>query len=171
MEKKLYELTEQMAYIEYLLEENGGELTPEIEAEMQETEESLKQKTDGYTAVVRKFTSQSNTIAEEIKRLQALKKTCDNSVKRIKEHLLNCMDTFGIDKLDGELSKIYLRRSKAVEVNEELVFAPYLESIDEFKATLPANLEVEVKIKKSEVNMDEAPEGFTQVQNTSVILK
>lgn len=172
MEKKnLFELTEQMARIEAMLEENGGELTPEIEAEMQETEDSLKQKTDSYTAVIRKISSQSDTIAAEIKRLNAMKKTCDNSIKRIKEHLLNCMNAFGIERLDGDLSKIYLRSSKSIEVNEEVALAPFVESIDTLRASLPGYIEIEVKIKKSAVDMNEAPDGFVENTNKSVILK
>ncbi len=95
----LYELTGQMAAIEEALEENGGELTPELEEVWQETAESLPMKVDGYNKVIANMTAYSKNIDAEIKRLQTLKKTADNSVKRVKEHLVDVMKQWGIAKL------------------------------------------------------------------------
>ena len=75
MSATLYQLTNQMAEIEAMLEETGGEITPELEAVWNETSESLPQKVDGYNQVLRNLTAYASNLADEIKRLQALKKT------------------------------------------------------------------------------------------------
>ena len=87
MTPTLYQLTGQMAAIEDALQENGGELTPELEELWAETAESLPQKVDGYNQVITNLTAYSKNLDEEIKRLQALKKTADNSLERLQMSL------------------------------------------------------------------------------------
>ena len=48
----LYELTAAQSAIEYALYENGGELTPELEAQLAETREALPAKIDGYNHIL-----------------------------------------------------------------------------------------------------------------------
>lgn len=161
-----------MARIEAMLEESGGELTPEIEQEMQENEESLRSKVDAYSCVIRKLSAQSLNIGNEIKRLQEMKRTTDNSVKRIKEHILNCMEVWNIKKLEGETSKFYTRDSATIDVDEEKIIAPYEKLLNECSAKLPAWIEFTWEIKKSAVKgMEEMPDGFTAGTSRSVIIK
>ena len=63
MSATLYQLTNQMAEIEAMLEETGGEITPELEAVWNETSESLPQKVDGYNQVLRNLTAVYYTIS------------------------------------------------------------------------------------------------------------
>ena len=81
----LYELQGTMLEIEQVLEDNGGELTEELEVLLNDTEMSIKQKCDGYRAVMAKFASRAEIADKEIKRLQEIKKTAKNAEKRLKE--------------------------------------------------------------------------------------
>ena len=158
----LYALTEQMARIEAQLEENGGEITPEIESLWEETKESLTQKADNYNALLVKLGSYSDNIDAEIKRLQALKKTADNSVKRIKEHIKDTMVQFGVDTIEGGLCKFSLANLNSMEVDEVTILAPFAKKIDKLNSALPAYVTVEAKISKSALKeaVKELPDGI-----------
>ena len=174
MSATLYQLTNQMAEIEAMLEETGGEITPELEAVWNETSESLPQKVDGYNQVLRNLTAYAANLADEIKRLQGLKKTADNSAKRIKEHVLDCMETFGIQKLEGNYCKMSLRSSTQTEVDEDSVLLPYLSRVE--KLGLPSWITCELKInntalKEAFKGKDVTPGGVRFVEKNNLIIK
>lgn len=163
-----------MTAIEEALEETGGELTPEIEATWEETSESLTTKVDNYNALLIKLGDYSDNLAKEIKRLQALKKTADNSVKRIKDHVKDCMETFGISKLEGAYCKMSLSSSTTTEVDEETVLQPYQSRVD--RLMLPAWITCEFKISKSALkdafkDKDVTPAGVSFQKNTTLRIK
>jgi hypothetical protein len=167
----LFTLSEQMSLIEQTLDENGGELTPELEGQWVETEESLKQKIDNYNSLVKLFDYRSENIAAEIKRLQALKKTTDNSKKRVVEHLKDVMEAFGLTKLEGKLCKVSLSSSTSTEVDEETVLQPYLSRIEMLH--LPEWISVDFKVSKTALkeafkDKDITPAGVSFVKNTSL---
>lgn len=167
----LFELTDQMSLIEQTLDENGGELTPELEEQWVETEESLKQKIDNYNSLVRLFDYRSENLASEIKRLQALKKTTDNSKKRVVEHLKDVMEAFGLTKLEGKLCKVSLSSSTSTEVDEETILQPYLSRIEMLH--LPEWITVDFKVSKTALkdafkDKDITPAGVSFVKNTSL---
>lgn len=169
----LFTLTEQMSLIEQTLDENGGELTPELEEQWVETEESIKQKIDNYNSLVRLFDYRSENLASEIKRLQALKKTTDNSKKRVVEHLKDVMEAFGLTKLEGKLCKVSLSSSTSTEVDEETLLQKYNEKKDALQAELPSWLTVKYEISKSALKdafkgKDITPAGVSFVKNTSL---
>lgn len=172
----LYELTAEQARIEALLEENGGEITPEIEEALTLTAEALPKKVDGYGVLLRQFAAAEAACDAEIKRLQGLKKTAQNAQRGMKDRILYAMQTFGYDKLAGETTKFSTRSSKAVEIDEETLLARYREKLAEFVATLPDWLNLEVKVSKTAIsNAYKAtgitPEGAQVVENTSLIVK
>ena len=170
----LYELTGQMAAIEEALEENGGELTPELEEIWQETAESLPMKVDGYNQVITNMTAYSKNLDGEIKRLQALKKTTDNSVKRVKEHLVDVMKQWGIVKLEGNYCKMSLASSTATEVDEDTVLAPYRSRLA--KLDLPDWITADLKVSKTALkdafkDKDVTPAGVSFVENQSLRIR
>lgn len=172
----LYELTAEQARIESLLEENGGEITPEIEEALTLTAEALPRKVDGYGVLIRQFAAAEAACDAEIKRLQGLKKTAQNAQRGMKDRILYAMQTFGFDKLAGETTKFSTRKSTAVEVDEDTLLAAYREKIADFVATLPAWLSLEVKVSKTAIGNEYkssglTPEGAQVVENTSLIVK
>lgn len=174
MSATLYQLTNQMAEIEAMLEETGGEITPELEAVWNETSESLPQKVDGYNQVLRNLTAYAANLADEIKRLQGLKKTADNSAKRIKEHVLDCMEAFGLTRLEGNYCKMSLRSSTQTEVDEDSVLMPYLARVGQLG--LPSWITCELKINKTELKnafkgKDVTLGGVRFVERNNLIIK
>jgi hypothetical protein len=170
----LYQLTEQMSALESLLEDNGGELTPDIEALWQETGESLTRKVDNYNALIIKLKNYSSNLDSEIKRLQGLKKTADNSLKNVKEHIKSVMEQFGIDKLEGSYCKMTLTTSTATEVDEETVLAPYRSRLA--KLDLPDWITADLKVSKTALkdafkDKDVTPAGVQFVENQSLRIR
>lgn len=163
-----------MSALESLLEDNGGELTPDIEALWQETGESLTRKVDNYNALIIKLKNYSSNLDAEIKRLQGLKKTADNSLKNVKEHIKSVMEQFGIDKLEGAYCKISLASSTSTEVDEETVLAPYLSRIANLN--LPEWITADLKVSKTALkdafkDKDVTPAGVSFVKNKSLRIK
>lgn len=126
MKQSLYNITEDQRLINAMLEETGGELTPEIEEAMIITEENFISKAEAYGATISEYDAQAEACAQEIKRLQAFKKTCENVSKRMKERISDAMMTFDKDKVTAGTFRFSFRKSTAVVVeNEELIPEEY----------------------------------------------
>lgn len=126
MKQSLYNITEDQRLINAMLEETGGELTPEIEEAMLITEENFISKAEAYGATISEYDAQAEACAQEIKRLQAYKKTCENVSKRMKERISDAMMTFDKDKVTAGTFRFSFRKSTAVVVeNEELIPEEY----------------------------------------------
>ena len=126
MKQSLYNITEDQRLINAMLEETGGELTPEIEEAMLITEENFISKAEAYGATISEYDAQAEACAQEIKRLQAFKKTCENVSKRMKERISDAMMTFDKDKVTAGTFRFSFRKSTAVVVeNEELIPEEY----------------------------------------------
>lgn len=126
MKQSLYNITEDQRLLNAMLEETGGELTPEIEEAMLITEENFISKAEAYGATISEYDAQAEACAQEIKRLQAFKKTCENVSKRMKERISDAMMTFDKDKVTAGTFRFSFRKSTAVVVeNEELIPEEY----------------------------------------------
>ena len=148
----LYELSTEQMEIESLLEENGGELTPEIEERLTETEDLFPKKVDGYGVMLRKFQSVEKMCDDEIKRIQAIKKVAQNSIKSMRQHLLDTMLYFKFDKLKGNMTQMWTGKSKSLEVDEETLISQYKAKIDALQSKLPPYLTLEVKVSKKAIS-------------------
>lgn len=159
--KTLFQLSADMAAIEDALWENGGELTDELAQALTETEQSLTKKTDGYISLLQSLAAQESIMKAQKERYAKLEKIAANAQKRIKEHLEYNMNTFGIEKLEGMTGKISRSKSTAVEVNEEVMLAPYLFALEQYRQTLPPYIQVpDLKISKTAIKDMQKNEGI-----------
>lgn len=147
--RSLFQLSADMVAIEDALWESGGELTPELEVALTETSQSLATKADGYNKLIRSFASKASAIDQEIKRLTALKKVAENAEKRLKERILYCMDTFGLDKLEGDFCKFSVSKSSRTDVDEDILLAGFTTTMDTFNKDLPPYITAELKVSKT----------------------
>ena len=121
----LYQITQDQSSIIELLEENGGEATEEVLNALQITREAFEKKAEGYAHLIIKLDGEVDIIASEIKRLQALKKTKENSVSRLKESLTNAMLVFGeqddkgIRRYKTPTLSLSTRKSESVSIDDE----------------------------------------------------
>lgn len=77
------------------------------------------EKVEGYCQIIKQLNADAQMYSEEIKRLQARKKTAENSIERLKNALLDFMQTSGNDKFKAGTFNISVRKSKAVNVYDE----------------------------------------------------
>ena len=121
----LYEITQDQASIIAMLEENGGEATQEVLDALQITREAFDKKAEAYAYIILKLDSEVDVIAAEIKRLQELKKSKDNSSTRLREALTNAMmlfgqeDNKGIRRYNTATIALSTRRSESVSIDDE----------------------------------------------------
>lgn len=115
----LFAISAEQMRINEMLEESGGELTPELEEALIINAENFAIKADGYIASISKYKAMVEAAGEEIKRLQAIKKTFENIEKRLKERLSQGMEVMGYDKIEMGLHKLSFRSSTAVNVTDE----------------------------------------------------
>ena len=172
----LYNLSAEMAEIENTLMENGGELTPELEAKLATTSDALTKKVDSYGALVRKFAATSDICKGEIARIQGIKATCDKSVKRLKDFVAQTMDAFDLKTMEGDLTKVTLITSKATEVDEEKVLAPYAALIAALQEKLPDYIQIKATVSRTALKerfagSDVAPEGVTFTENKTIRIR
>ena len=107
------------------LEENGGELTPELEDKLNITQSEFKNKIENYLYVIKQTESDINACDAETKRLTALKKSKQNTVDRIKSVIAKAIEQFGDENKNGNkfidlgTAKITVRTSNKVIVNDD----------------------------------------------------
>lgn len=109
------------------LEENGGELTEELENKLAITQEEFKNKVTNYLNVVKQLESDVNACDAEVKRLNTIKKNKQNTIDRLKSIVALAIDKFGDENKNGNrfidlgTSKVTVRTSDKVVVNDDYV--------------------------------------------------
>jgi hypothetical protein len=116
--KSMYEISREAMDIVSALEENEGELNPAIESVLRINQNELQEKAINYAYAIKTVSNDVDAISEEIKRLQALKKAKDNTIQRLKDTVVNALQIYGIEKVETPTLKLSIRRSEAVEVDE-----------------------------------------------------
>ena len=122
----IYNITAELEDIFLELEENGGELTPELEERLAITQESLKSKLDSYRKAYTVLNLEAESCKKEEQRLAVLRKTKENNAERLKRVMLDAVITYGdLGKSGNKVinlvdSKLYTKNSKCVEIDENL---------------------------------------------------
>jgi hypothetical protein len=131
--------------------------------------ENFSHKAEGYSKLILKWESEIDAASAEIKRIQAIKKTKENSLERLKDTLKAALLVFGHEdsktgakKFETPLVKLSTRRSYAVEVTDE--------------ASLPSGCfvvkrEVSKTAIKSLLESGEHLEGASMKENVSLQIK
>lgn len=121
------------------LEDNGGELTEELESKLLISQTDFKTKLDSYTKVIKIAESDINACDLEIKRLQAVKKSKQAAIDRLNKIIVWAVEMFGdTTKSGGKFvdlgtGKIQVRLTDKVEVNEEFASDTVDKFMDEIR--------------------------------------
>lgn len=149
----LYNIASEDIRICEMLEENGGELTPEIEEALLINEENFVAKVDSYCEVIMSYKAKAEAIANRIKELTTMKRVCENIEKRVKDRLAQGLVLMGRDKVEIGLHKVSFRSSTAVNITDEAhIPNQYIKvetSID--KATLKKDLANGIEVEGAEL--------------------
>lgn len=119
----IFNISQELEDIFYQIEENGGEITPELEERLAITEDKLHDKLDSYRRVYSKFISDAKTCKEEETRIAKLRKTKESQAERLKDTMLAAVQQFGaLGKSGNRLinlpdAKLYTKASACTEVD------------------------------------------------------
>lgn len=193
--KSLYNI--RIDHLELLqqIEENEGELTPELEQAIQLTEEEFESKAISYGFVYKGFDDTIDLIDQEIKRLNGLKEKAKKRAEAFKEILSDAMKQFSVEKIETPIIKLSFRKSKAIELSEDFEdsilkyvdIAPVINE-EKIKAAKEAGEDVPkiteellqcftIKVNASKTNLGKLLDegvtisGVTKVENKSLQIK
>lgn len=145
----IWRMTKEMEAIGTALVENGGEVTPEIEEALIINEENQLAVVDSMREFIAKTESECAYLGEEAKRLQQMKKSRENAIKKIKGMLKDYMVVAGIKSIEGTFCKVTLSERKAIAVDEEEILNYFAPAIEEAKSCLPDYIKVECSVLKT----------------------
>lgn len=108
------------------LEENGGELTPELEEQLNIKQEEFRDKIKSYSNVVKMLENDIVDIKAEKARLNDLQKSKEKTIERLKKIMIDAVELFGDTTksggkyLDFGTGKVSIRNTQVVEVEEDV---------------------------------------------------
>lgn len=108
------------------LEENGGELTPELEEQLNITQEEFRDKIKSYSNAVKMLENDIIDIKAEKTRLNDLQKSKEKTIERLKKIMIDAVELFGDTTksgskyLDYGTGKVSIRNTQVVEVEEDI---------------------------------------------------
>lgn len=123
----IYQLSNELLAIFNEIEDNGGEITPEIDEQLAITQQSFKNKIKSYTDVIKMLENDIVSIKEEKSRLNDLQKSKEKTIERLKKIIINAVEMFGDTTKSGSkfidygTGKVSIRKTEAIEINEESI--------------------------------------------------
>jgi hypothetical protein len=161
--KSLYKINAEYMELFGRIEMAEGVLTPELEEELIIKKSELEVKSIAYVEVIKQRESFNDRIDDEIKRLQAMKKSNDTLVSRLKTNLLQAVSIFG--NYEAGFVKIGTRKSKQVIVDYDVNDLP-----KQYKTVKVTETADKVAIKKA-LESGETVYGCRLVENVNLTIK
>ena len=115
----LYQISEDQRRLNAMLEETGGELTPELEEALAITEANFVSKAENYGKAILHYKQMVAAAKAETDRIKAIQKTCENAIARMEERLRDAMILFDKPKVEMATLKLSLRKSERVVIDDE----------------------------------------------------
>lgn len=123
----IYGLTDEYINLMNIIEENGGEVTPEIEEELETNEENRNKKFEGYARVLRAWEDEIANGDKEILRIKERQEVLSNSIKSLKNRILPFISLYGNTTKSGSkfidlgiMGKFSVRKSESVDVDDNI---------------------------------------------------
>ena len=115
----LYQISEDQRALMAMLEETGGELTPELDEALAITEQNFVSKAENYGKAILHYKQLVAAAKAETDRIKAIQKTCENAIARMEERLRDAMILFDKPKVEMATLKLSLRKSERVVIDDE----------------------------------------------------
>lgn len=121
----IWEIQQDLLAIFDELEENGGELTEELEEKLTISQEDFRSKVESYTNVIKSVKADIAAIDQETKRLSELKKSKTALIDRLSKIIIDAVDMFGDTTKNGGkffdygTGKVSIRNSQKVELDDD----------------------------------------------------
>lgn len=121
----IWQIQQELLSIFDELEENGGELTEELESQLAISQEDFRSKVENYTNVIKAVKADIAAIDEETKRLATLKKSKNVLIDKLSKVIINAVDMFGETTKNGgkffdySTGKVSVRNSQKIELDDD----------------------------------------------------
>lgn len=119
MQQNLYRIQQQHLQLLYQIEENGGELTEEIEQQLSLTNVQFQEQAVSFGFIVKNYEDMESLIDKEITRLTGLLARTRHHKELFKQRLSDAMQQFGVEKIETPTLKLSFRKSEVVEIDDE----------------------------------------------------
>jgi len=145
----LYKIEEKLLSILTEIDDNEGELTPELEESLVIAQEDFESKMYGYSIAVRELGLSSANATSELLRISKYKDTLDNKIQKLKTAMLDAVMLFGdkdhkgkeIWRFQAGTFKMNTSRSVSTEIFDEALIE------DKWKRLAMGNLSLKDKVK------------------------
>lgn len=121
----IYQIEQDLLSIFDAIEENEGELTPEIEEQLNIKQDEFKNKVEAYTAIIKQLDLDIMGIKAEKCRLNDLQKSKEKTIDKLKQIIIKAVQLFGDSSkagtkfVDFGTGKVSIRHSDVVEIDED----------------------------------------------------
>lgn len=119
---ELYNINKQYVEIINELFENGGEITPELEAVMAENSDEFDEKGENYMKAIRNIEADALKFKEEAAFFTDKQKRAEKTVDTLKRMMVESMKMRNIDKKQFGNFKASLRTTESVQIDEGFFF-------------------------------------------------
>ena len=163
MNKPLYQIEKEYIELATLLEQE--ELTPEIETALAINQAELQGKAVAYAYVIKEDEHDIEYIKSEMARLQALVKSKEKKIDRMKNAISQAMQYFEITEVKTPLIKLSFRTSKRC-VSDGVAFT----LADRFTTLVPESRKPNLTAIKAAIESGEDVQGYRveTVQNLQI---
>lgn len=123
----LFQISQDLEAIFNEIEDNGGEITPELEAQLALTEDNFKDKIGNYVKAINRLNNDITECKNEVARIKNFSESKNKHKERLNKILIDAVDHFGsinakgIKCIDLQTTKLQLRNSAACELNDTLI--------------------------------------------------
>lgn len=185
--EELFNLFDEIDEIEPDINEDGepidefGNIIEDIDAwheqikkkwftELVAREDEFDIKAENVAQYIKNLNVESTALSDEIKKLQARKKSKDNKIKSMKEYLKNCMLQTGRDKIETSKVKLSIRNNaESVLIDDEKKF------IEEYSDTHKEYFKFKAEISKTDIKKilqsGKIIDGAKLVRDKSLLVK
>lgn len=121
----IYNIQQNLLDIFNQIEENCGEITPELEEQLNISKDEFEDKIKSYTCVIHQLESDLCAIKEEKARLDAIKKSKEKTIESLKRIMVEAIQLFGNTSKSGTkfidygTGKVSLRKSESIEIDDD----------------------------------------------------
>lgn len=127
IEQSIFNIEADLEAIFMELEDNGGELTPEIEEKLKITQENFENKVSKYVKAIRYYEDNVSILKGRKKGIDDLLKVRENRAKRLRAVITDAVSRYGIKGKSGNRvfefwdAKLFTRNTEAVELKEDRI--------------------------------------------------
>jgi translation elongation factor EF-G len=121
LRRSIYDIRMDHVRLIQIIEDNDGEVTPEIEGLLQLTGEEFENKALSYALVTKHFEDEETILTKEIERLSSRLRQVVKRKDLFRQVLSSAMQQFGVEKIETATLRLSFRKSQSVEILDETI--------------------------------------------------